>query len=209
MLDVGAGTGIATRQLLAHGASVTAVEPGRNVLARAAERTPGLRAVLADGAVLPIRDSTVDLICFAQSWHWLDAASRTPEAHRVLVDGGRWAAWWSHARADADAWFNDCWSIVERACPGTHRGQRDIDWGATVGDSSGFDLHDRIAVPWQREVSVDGWITEQASHSHIALLPEPDRLRLLDQLRAVIDEAFPDGTMSVHYETWLWIAVKA
>jgi len=24
-------------------------------------------------------------------------------------------------------------------------------------------------------------------------------------LRAIVDEAFPDGTIAVRYETWLWI----
>lgn len=52
VLDVGAGTGIATRQLLARGASVIAVDQGREVLGRAVAKTPGLRAIVADGAAL-------------------------------------------------------------------------------------------------------------------------------------------------------------
>lgn len=208
VLDVGAGTGIATRQLLARGASVVAVDPGGGVLARAVGRTRGLRAVVADGAVLPIRDGVADLICFAQAWHWLDASTRCVEAHRVLRDGGRWAGWWSHARADDESWFDAYWSIIERSCPGTHRGQRDIDWGATVAESGLFDLDDRVVVPWIREISVDVWMTDQTSHSYVAALTDSDRDRLCSSLRRVLDESFPDGTMTVRYETWLWTGTK-
>ncbi len=207
VLDVGAGTGIATRQLLARGASVVAIDPGRGVLARAAIRTPGLRAVAADGAVLPVQAAVADLICFAQAWHWLDRSARVGEAHRILREGGRWAGWWSHARADDEAWFDGYWSIIEGACPGTHRGQRDTDWGATV-ESGLFDVDDRVVVPWTREISVAGWMTDQASHSYVVALAEPGRSRLLTDLRLVVERRFPDGAMSVRYETWLWTATK-
>jgi SAM-dependent methyltransferase len=206
VLDVGAGTGIATRQLLARGAHVVAVDAGREVLRRATARTPGLLAVVADGALLPVRDAAADLICFAQAWHWLDESRRTAEARRVLRDGGRWAGWWSHARADAEGWFDAYWSVIERACLGTHRGQRDIDWGQTVAASGLFEVDDRIVVPWVREISIDEWMLDQASHSYVATLPTVDRTRLLDDLRTVLDQAFPDGIMTVRYETWLWIA---
>lgn len=208
VLDVGAGTGIATRQLLERGASVIAVDHGRAMLARAAMRTPGLSAVVADGAVLPVRGGTADLICFAQAWHWLDQPTGTIEAHRVLASGGRWAAWWTHARADAEDWFDTYWALIEGACPGTHRRQRDADWGSTVAASHLFQLKDPVVVAWPRQVSVDGWMTDQASHSYVAALPEPDRTRLLGDLRRVLDQRYANEAMTVPHETWIWIGTK-
>jgi SAM-dependent methyltransferase len=208
VLDVGAGTGIATRGLLDRGASVVAVDPGRALLARAAARTRGLPAVVADGAVLPARTGTADLICFAQAWPWLDKTIGAREAHRVLREQGRWAGWWSHARSDGEDWFERYWSVIERSCPGTHRTQRDIDWGATVAESGLFNVGDRVTVPWTRELSVDDWMTDQASHSYVAALQDADRERLRSNLRQIIEARFPGGTMTVRYETWLWIATK-
>lgn len=100
VLEGGAGTGIATRALASRGARVVAYDIGVAMLARAVARSPGLPAVVADGARLPFRDGCADLICFAQSWHWLAAEQRRSEVARVLHPGGRWAAWWSHATAD-------------------------------------------------------------------------------------------------------------
>lgn len=208
ILDVGAGTGIATRQLLERRASVVAVDPGRHILAKAVIRTPTLPAVVADGIHLPLRDRIVDLVCFAQAWHWLDPATRVREVHRVLRSGGRWAGWWSHARADSEAWFDAYWSAIEAACSGTHRDQRDTDWGETVDVSGIFDVAPRVVVPWTRVVSTDEWLIDQASHSYVAALGTDAREALLLELRGIIETEFCTGTMKVPYETWLWTATR-
>jgi SAM-dependent methyltransferase len=208
VLDVGAGTGIATRQLLERGARVVAVDPGQTVLIRAIARTSGLPAVVADGAQLPIQDQTTDLVCFAQSWHWLDEETRVQEVHRVLRDGGRWAGWWSHARADTEDWFDEYWSAIEASCPGTHRDQRNTDWGATVDVPGMFTVAPREVVPWTRSISTEEWLTDQASHSYVAALGAHDRRELLAQLQRVVEREFPAGTMTVRYETWLWTATR-
>jgi SAM-dependent methyltransferase len=208
VLDVGAGTGIATRALVARGAEVVAVDRGREVLRRATARTPGLMTVMADGTVLPIRSVGAELVCFAQAWHWLDESSRVAEAFRVLRPGGRWAGWWSHARADGQPWFDRYWTAIESSCPGTHRDQRDIDWGATVAVPGVFEVDERITIPWVRHISVEDWMTDQASHSYVAALPPQPRTDLLSELRTILDEQFPDGAIRVQYETWLWIATR-
>lgn len=61
-------------------------------------------------------------------------------------------------------------------------------------------------MPWVRQVSTDRWLTDQASHSYVAALSTEPRTVLLNQLRSILDEQFPDGSMDVRYETWLWIA---
>jgi SAM-dependent methyltransferase len=208
VLDVGAGTGIATRALIERKAKVVAVDPGHEVLRRATARTPDLPAVAADGALLPVRADAVDLVCFAQAWHWLDGSRRVAEAHRVLRPSGRWAGWWSHARADGEPWFDRCWAEIERSCPGTNRTQRDTDWGKTLAVPGRFDVGDRVTVPWIRGISVETWMKDQTSHSYVVGLPEGARTELLRALRTVLDEQFPDGAMSIRYETWLWIATR-
>ena len=208
VLEGGAGTGISTRRLVERGAVVVPFDIGSGLLHRAAARTPGLRAVVADGAVAPFRDACADLVCFGQAWHWLDPERRGQEAARVLRAGGRWAGWWSHARADDEAWFDAYWRLVERACGGTHRDQRDIDWGATVAATGLFVVANRVTVPWTRQATVDTWMTDQASHSYVMSLPAGPRAALLAALREIVEEAFPDGQMRVPYETWLWVAEK-
>jgi SAM-dependent methyltransferase len=205
-LEGGAGTGIATRPLLGRGATVIAFDIGGSLLRRAVERSPGLRAVVADGARLPFRDGCADLICFAQSWHWMDESRRVTEAARVLRPGGRWAGWWSHARADGEEWFDTYWDDIEAKCPGTHRSQRDTDWGRTLQRSGLFVIDDRVTVSWVRRPTVDEWLLDQRSHSYVAALEDAEREELMRSVSATLRRRFATGDMEVHYETWLWIA---
>lgn len=209
VLDVGAGTGLATRLLLARGAVVAAIDVEPRLLARAVAHTPSLSAVLADGAVLPIRSASIDVACFAQSWHWLDPQRRTTEVGRVLRPGGRWAGWWSHARGDRQDWFDSYWAVIEAACPGTHRSQRDTDWGATLADDPAFIVADRIVVPWRRTVAIDEWMLDQASHSYIAALDADARTATLAALRRILTRHFGAHDVDVAYETWLWTATRS
>lgn len=209
VLEGGAGTGIATRQLVERGAIVIPFDIGREVLRRAVGRSPGLPAVLADGARLPFRDECTDLICFAQSWHWLDHERRCAEAARVLRPGGRWAGWWTHARGDAEDWFNAHWDAIEAACPGVSRTQRDIDFGATVSESGLFVVAERMRFRWVSQMTVDKWLVNWQSTSYIAALGAVDRSRLLEELTTISRTAFPTGVMEVPFETSLWVAELA
>jgi SAM-dependent methyltransferase len=89
VLDVGAGTGIASAQLAEAGAHVLAVEPD--------ERMAGVAA--AKG--IPVEQATFedwrpagrefDLVVFAQSFHWVDPRLALQKVAAILRPGGRLA----------------------------------------------------------------------------------------------------------------------
>jgi SAM-dependent methyltransferase len=165
--------------------------------------------LVGDGARLPLRDASADLVCCAQSWHWLDPNARVAETHRVLGGGGRLAAWWSQTRADGEAWFDDYCAAVEAATDGgVRREQRDTDWGATIAVDGRFDVGDRIDVPWMRVVPIALWLTDLSSHSWVAAMDPSPRAALFDRLRAILESAFPDGDVRAPHATSLWIATK-
>ena len=86
--------------------------------------------------------------------------------------------------------------------------ERDTDWGATMAAPGLFVVHERVTVSWIREIPIDLWMIDQASHSYIAGLPNGERDRLVGDLRRIVQTEFTDGTMVVPYETWLWIAPR-
>jgi SAM-dependent methyltransferase len=208
VVEGGAGTGIATTTLMARGARVIAFDLGPRMLSHAVARLPGLPAVVADGGDAPFRSGSVDLVCWAQAWHWVLPERRTTEAARLLAPGGRWAGWWSHARADGEPWFDRYWTVLEAHCPTASRSHRDVDWGAELAASPFFDVSPRETFRWTRRVSVEQWLADERSKSYVAALSDASRADLLHELARMLHEAFPTGTVEVAYETWLWIALR-
>ncbi|ATL32073.1 Methyltransferase [Streptomyces formicae] len=82
--DVGAGTGLATMVLRDRGAKVVAVEPGPEMAAQCRLHLPDVPVVIGDGNSLPLASASIDVLTYAQAWHWTDQRKSVPEALRVL-----------------------------------------------------------------------------------------------------------------------------
>jgi SAM-dependent methyltransferase len=207
VLDVGAGTGIATRALAGRGAKVVAVDPGPGVLSLLRARsTSRVRPVVGDGNALPLRDGAFDLVTYAQSWHWTDPQRSMPEAARVLHDRGVLAVFWNLLMADGHAWWERFAASCERLCGSYDRRTRDTDWGAALDGSGQFRWVRRVEIPWTREISVEDIVADYSTHSYVADLAPDDQERVLGQLRDDLSEVVPDGQARLPYVTRMWVA---
>ncbi len=95
VLDLAAGTGKLTRQLVALAADVVAVEPGdemRGVLARV---VPGVEALAGVAEEIPLPDGSVDAITVGQAFHWFRTREALAEMRRVLRPGAGFALLWN------------------------------------------------------------------------------------------------------------------
>jgi SAM-dependent methyltransferase len=94
VLEVGCGTGQATRTLATLGCHVTAVEPGSGMAALARQRTAGFSNVIVEESTFEDWDDKgrrFDVLLAASSWHWVDPSIGWRRAHDVLDPGG-WMA---------------------------------------------------------------------------------------------------------------------
>jgi SAM-dependent methyltransferase len=214
VLDWGAGTGISSRQLADRGAVVVSLDIGAQMLRRALARRPESACVLADGHRMPIRSGSVDLVTFAQSWHWFDERVATAEVARVLRPGGMWAAWWNRVAADGERWYADYRELLSSSCPGytwQHRYEQKVlpDWAGGISTAGvAVEPVGVVDVPWTRHVSVASWITDYRSHSYVIELDPEPRQAVLDKMAAILTSRFPDGKMTVGYSTALLLARK-
>ena len=214
VLDWGAGTGIASRQLAERGAAVISLDIGEQMLRRALARSPGSACVLADGNRMPIRSASADLVTFAQSWHWFDRRTAAAEVTRILKLGGLWAAWWNRARADGEPWFAEYQQLVSSSCPGymwqrLRDEQLVPDWTDRLVRAQGvIEPAGQIVVQWTRQVSAADWITDDRSKSYFIELTPGARQAVLDEVAAIIARRFPEGQMTVPYISTLLLARK-
>jgi ubiquinone/menaquinone biosynthesis C-methylase UbiE len=213
VLDCGAGTGIASRQLAARGARVFGVDLGEQMLRMAVARSPGSAFAVADGHRLPVRASIADLITFAQCWHWFDQRAAAREIARVLKPGGHWAAWWNRAEAYDEEWFERYMDALIAGCPSytwAHLDRRrvsGVEWSLEEIVADGlFEPVTWAVVPWTRRLTAEQWLTDDRSKSYLIELDPADREAVLAEVAEIIADQFPDGQMQVPYSTKLIVA---
>ena len=110
--DVGAGTGILTRVLLAFGHEVVAVEPDDQMRRLLESSTAGALALAGRAESLPLPDGSVDAALAGQAYHWFDRREAHAELARVVRPGGVFAAIWND-RDESCPWVREFCRIVE------------------------------------------------------------------------------------------------
>ncbi|OIK23359.1 class I SAM-dependent methyltransferase [Streptomyces malaysiense] len=206
--DVGAGTGISTGPLRARGADVLAVEPGEGMAAEFRRGNPDIPLVRGDGNALPLADATLDLLTYAQSWHWTDPAHSVTEALRVLRPGGTLALWWNTHALDVE------WIAQSLARRGRYLGfdpvevHRNAHDRTDLADPSGRLDFAEHTLRWSRRIPVDAHLANIASHSHFLVMDAPARDAFLAEERTHLLEVSPDGTVEETYDVLLLVARK-
>jgi len=94
VVDLGCGTGLATRAWSERADEVVGVEPNPRMIerARAATEQPNVRYVEAYAAETGLPDGGADVVTSFQSFHWMEPQPALAEAARILRPGGVFAA---------------------------------------------------------------------------------------------------------------------
>ena len=180
MLELGAGTGKLTAELVAQGHAVYATEPDERMHEVLVGRVPGCSAKVATAEEIPANDRSVDVVVAAQSFHWFDHDRALAEMARVLKPGGHVAL---------------AWNVLDRRIPWV---RRLVDLVGEHPDSSGShslleeselfgEVESEVFTHWQ-DVDRESLVDIVASRSYVAVLPAPEREARLDAVRALYDE---------------------
>ena len=95
VLELGAGTGKLTEQLVAQRHKVVATDPLEPMLRLLRARLPQVPVALAAAERIPLRARSVDTVVGAQTFHWWDLERALPEIARVLRPGGHLSLVWN------------------------------------------------------------------------------------------------------------------
>jgi SAM-dependent methyltransferase len=223
VIEIGAGTGIATESFVRAGARVVAIEPDARMAAVGRQRCAGLGpgaavfvpARFEDLAPAPVgvppigevRPGALDIVAAAQSWHWhedhVEALARSREWLRA---DGVLALFWNTPR-DNEA-YDALRGVYARVVPQLVEGMAVASWESEMGmhrdrvaDAEGFDApevsaHD-FAVVYDGD-ALCGLVQTYSGHRLLA----PEVLgALCDAVRAMVAAA--GGSVTLAYRTVL------
>jgi SAM-dependent methyltransferase len=216
ILEVGAGTGKATRDLAERGAHLVAIEPDE-AMAEINRRTlpAGADVALVIGTFedVALPPDPFDVVASAQAWHWVDPTIGFAKARAALRPGGRLAVFWngprrveSDQRAAVDA-------VYERHVPG-FVGESMMGGGRVSRPSKldplaaqHFDAPELRTYDWDTTYSTEEYLGLLRTHSDHGALPAHQLDDLLGDVGAVIDAA--GGSMPVAYRSVLLLAAAS
>ncbi|ASW57008.1 class I SAM-dependent methyltransferase [Plantactinospora sp. KBS50] len=132
VVDLGAGTGILSRAVLAIGHRVTPVEPDPGMRTRLAAATPGTTPLAGTAEDVPLPDESADAVLAGQAYHWFDRERAHREIARVLRRGGTFAPIWN-TRDERIPWLAELGRVM-----GSRNGTGDLvekitDFGSDFG----------------------------------------------------------------------------
>jgi len=219
VLEVGAGTGQATRGLLEHGWRVVAPEPGRQ-LAVVARRVLAGRGEV-DLVVSPFErwqadGRTFDVVLAATSWHWLDPRVAHRRAAELLRPAGCLAIVTTEhvLPPDGDDFLRQVQRVYEEVGPGDGQGGPRPPGAVKAPDVAAMRDSGLFAEPivhryvWGQEYTSEQYLALLSTYSgHIAAAPQR-RTTSFTRIRELID-ARPSATVRKHHLTMLQAARRS
>lgn len=195
VLEIGAGTGKATRRLVARGLHVTALEPDAAMAAVAGRQVPVATFVVTGFEDWPLVPGHFAVVVAAQSWHWVDHEIGPRKAAEALRPGGWITLMWNRPDLDGCKWHDDLQPIYQRITPGMEHNVRKSFSGSVPRavehlDRDGwFGPPIQRLVPWVAQYTTDEYIAFLNTNSDKRMLPEDQRAALFDAIRASLDRA--------------------
>ena len=181
VVDVAAGTGKLTRELIASGATVVAVEPVGGMRAVLERVVPQARALEGTAERLPLEDQSVDAIVVAQAFHWFDTSAALAEFHRVLRAGGRFAVIWNRRRQDQP--LHDAIDEIIGPYRGNTPSHARGEWRDPLSASGLFTALGEVEFSNDQIVDADGLLDRVVSISFIAALAPAEHERVVARIR--------------------------
>jgi SAM-dependent methyltransferase len=136
VVELGAGTGKLTSELLVRGLRVIAVEPVEQMAAELSARLPGVQVQQAPAETTGLPAGQAEAVLAAQSFHWFATREAVQEIRRLLQPRGWLVLLWNRRDQSHPVW-RAVTELIEplRGDEPTHEGDR---WRPALSAGGGF-----------------------------------------------------------------------
>lgn len=201
VLELGAGTGLLTQDLVKRVPEVVVIDPSENMLSVLAKRAPEAKRIHGTAEYIRLPDNDVDVVVAATSWHWMDPVATSAEVARVLKPGGQFAIVWNF-EANVPGWHQSFAELqpLSTATPGgmiAHAEFPHEPFGPTV----------RHFIPWVRRFPTRHLVDLYTTHSAYRVMSKVQQAVLTKGLRNIVD-THPDlqaEMVDIHMVAEVWI----
>jgi SAM-dependent methyltransferase len=223
VVDLGAGTGAMTKDLLDKVDRVIAVEPDDRMRGILAGNLPEVTALRGVGEAIPLEDSSVDAVLASASWHWMDPILALEEVARVLVPGGGLGVVWSGPDPEGP-FLTAAQEMLSQMSSGPAAPTTDADGAADLGDvvmdtenrvdtvlwipqDSPFTQPEHQILTWDVAFNADDLIGLLGTFSWIITMPDDRRAHVVSEARRLLNEVLGisgDVTVDVQFRSEAW-----
>jgi ubiquinone/menaquinone biosynthesis C-methylase UbiE len=200
VLEVGPGTGQATRDLLRRGANVHAVEIGPAMAAKLREAlpSPALTVVVGDFEEVDVEEHSFDALFSATAYHWISPKAQVDRPARVLKPGATVAIVDLNQVSSPEdkGFFAAAQPIYERygeghtGPPAPERNAVDPPIHRTLRGDPRFSNVELRTYDWDQTYSAAGYRKLMLSFSTTQMMAPLARRRLLDDMENFIRQEF-------------------
>lgn len=205
ILDLGCGTGIATRQLAVYGGKVIGVDSAAERL-KAAERhhSRNIKYILAKAEELPFEDNSFDLVTSFSAFHWFQK-TQALETKRVLKPN---AAFCVINKKDIGSFKSDFKNIVAKAIGHELPNIKNNYDPEALLQTNGFRKVVRSIIQTIEYFSLEQALEQLQSQGFWPLVPEDKRDVVLKETTEVYSKKMKNGLIERELEIALVIGIK-
>jgi SAM-dependent methyltransferase len=183
VVEVGAGTGKFTAQLIEREIAVLAVEPVPAMRERLSTLGDLVTVIDATAEHLPFATGSVDSLVASQSLHWADVVLALAEFDRILGRAGHVALIWNFRDIDVP-WQRDLDAML-RELRGDAPHSRDGRWERAV-DASALEIVASEVWRWSVPTNEAGVLDRVRSVSYVAAMVEDGQLHVDERVRGLL-----------------------
>ena len=202
VVDLGAGTGIFTAQLLKEGLNPIAVEPVHAMRTILKRDLPTVRVEEGTAEQIPLLNDSAVTVVVAQAFHWFKTRAALDEIHRVLKPGGALVTVWNVRDEDVD-WVSKWTDVVDVYAGDTPR-YRTMKWRKAIEQDNRFAEVDDWSVFNPKHTTASGVVDRALSTSFIANLSSAEQDVVRQQVLEIVEPLGPSFASPYRSELQAW-----